>query len=166
METPYACIATTLDRNFSIIGGVARSQMKRCISTTSSMVELINYTSNSIFRKNPIQRVLPNPVTQYETGFGKTLHKGSACYLCNAHFLVAQDKICHNTCRTITVPVVYGDHKTPFLMTHPYYTSFCELPGAKEIFSNILWAMTSLVMRYDVITIVTHCCYTRCNIDS
>ena len=29
----------------------------------SFMVELINHTSNSIFRKNPIQRVFPNPVT-------------------------------------------------------------------------------------------------------
>ena len=69
---PYACIATPLDRNFSIFGGVAQSQTKRCISTTkcvigltwvSSMVELINHTSNSTFRKSPIRRVFPNPVT-------------------------------------------------------------------------------------------------------
>ena len=29
------------------------------------MVELINHTSNSIFRKNPIWRIFPNPVTYY-----------------------------------------------------------------------------------------------------
>ena len=29
------------------------------------MVELINHTLNSIFRKNPIQRVFPNPVTYF-----------------------------------------------------------------------------------------------------
>ena len=40
VETPYACIATPLDSNFSIIGGVARSQTKRCISTTKRAIGL------------------------------------------------------------------------------------------------------------------------------
>ena len=49
METPYTCIATPLDRNFLIIGGVARSQTKRCISTMKCTVrlKLINHTQNS-----------------------------------------------------------------------------------------------------------------------
>ena len=39
-ETPYAWIAMPLDRNFSIIGGVVRSQTKRCISTMKRTVGL------------------------------------------------------------------------------------------------------------------------------
>ena len=35
---PYACIATPLDRNFSIIEGVAQSQTKCCISTKKHMI--------------------------------------------------------------------------------------------------------------------------------
>ena len=60
-----------LDRNFWIIGGVVRSQTKRYISTTkraiglklktwvSSMVELINHTSNSISEKKIPYRGFP-----------------------------------------------------------------------------------------------------------
>ena len=34
------CIATHLDRNFSIIGGVARSQTRHCILTTKHAISL------------------------------------------------------------------------------------------------------------------------------
>ena len=40
METPYACIAMPLDRNFSTVGGVARSQTKLCSSTAKRAIGL------------------------------------------------------------------------------------------------------------------------------
>ena len=37
------------------------------------MVELIKHTSNSIFTKNPIRRVFPNPVTYMKKNFSESV---------------------------------------------------------------------------------------------
>ena len=68
-EMPHAGLATPLDRNFLIIGGVARSQRKCCISVSKHAIGLKfdrglarAYQAHIKF-DFPIRRIFPNLVT-------------------------------------------------------------------------------------------------------
>ena len=72
METLYVCTATPLDGNFSIIGGVVRSQTKRCSSKAKRTIGL------------KLEHRLA--LWLYVTGFEKTLRMRSARDSRNARF--------------------------------------------------------------------------------
>ena len=125
---------------------VARSQTKRAISKArhaiglrvSSRVELIKDASNSVFTKNPIRRVFPNPVTFVEhAAFGISY----PFYLTERPYTSTITQLAGEENAKVTFTTTNQDLR----VSHDRHSAACSCNGSICTMMNVYWVTSSLL---------------------